>query len=519
MKNYLKNIGTYVDPIINKNYNLYIVDAKMLSDKLKSIYSKFHNIPNVEDFKRSSKSSDGSNLMKYENNFISVMSKSGILEDMNEAVLIDGYRRLFMDDVPENIDVFVKVYNSDEITLQDEVKLMMEFNYWKKFNKERSSFFERGFSLWIFLKTGCDINNILESLQTYLHYRRFFEGSETEPFETLFFDNINLFDDIKFISELKHRNVSFNIGKKEYKDLTVPISRQFIENFGKLRSAHKAYIKIDIENFYSDILNIEAFKGIVVDYNEAKIGDKKDRCLAKALDFLESYIKSEYFGAKKEKTVIEIQEAIKAKLDEVKKKYSPLVAISDFAATRQFSPTNTFQNRLIEEIKSTGADTVIWVTNTNMKQLNTNIEVITLKYLGTREATREHRSAGGGEYNVTLFLFEDAETKKKYEWTLGNMAHGTQKFYILKDKSKFEKKKRPDFVIYSVLNYGANKGTYLVKAKTMKRVVEIANSTTLVNLNINHSYLANYCHDLSHQPAVLEATKDMEEGIIKWKED
>jgi len=60
----------------------------------------------------------------------------------------------------------------------------------------------------------------------------------------------------------------------------------------------------------------------------------------------------------------------------------------------------------------------------------------------------------------------------------------------------------------------------LIKAKTMKRVVEIANNTTLVNLNINHSYLAQYCSDLTDHANALEATKDLgEEGIIKWKED
>ena len=88
------------------------------------------------------------------------------------------------------------------------------------------------------------------------------------------------------------------------------------------------------------------------------------------------------------------------------------------------------------------------------------------------------------------------------------------KLYIPSKNVVREVKKRPEFVIYSIQSYTGRGGGYLIKAKNKKRVVEIANEN---GRNVNYSYITNYCSDLTTHEKALEATKDIEEGIIEWK--
>ena len=500
-------IKKFIDPIINKEYWLYQVNARWLSNELKSIYSKHYNIPNLGDF--TTDNSNEETLMKYENNFISILADYDYLIEKLEGniILMDGYRRLFMSNVPD-VDVFLKVYDSKNITIEEELKLMLEFNYWKKFNTDSDCFFERGFSLWIYLKTAVNITSIIDELKTYLDFNDYVRN-KNNVFENLLYENVNLFDDIKFINQLKHRKVSFNIRKKEYKDLKPPIG--IIYALSNLRYKENKYNPINIENFYTDILNVESFKTLVVEYNEATIYDKKNRCLSKAHDFLLNYIKTEYFGFKKEKSVIELQEEIKKKIDEIKKDFTLIKSISDSKLYSHYRDRKYDIQKFLDEIKN--SDYIIWVKGVNMKELNTDTKIRKIKYTGdiTKEITQILISRE--PKNINFLVFEDIETGEKFEWTIKSMSYGSQKFYRRKDDTIDIKTKRPPFVIYNFNDF-KDRFDYLVKAKTINRVVELLNEH---GHNVNTSHVTLYCHNLTTHEEALELTKDITEGIVKWK--
>lgn len=504
----MKQIGIYLDPIINRHYALYTADAKTLSDDLKGVYKKQHGVPNVRDFANNSNNASDNNLFKYENNFIALITKNGDLDNLDGAVLIDGYRRLFLENAP-TVQTFVKVYGAGTITLADEIKLMMEFNYWKKFNKDRSSFFERGFALWIYLKSGVNINTILDPLQSYLHYRDFFNDDKNPLFDTIFFDNLNLFGDVKFIRELKKRIVSFTIGKKQYTDMKIPLAMKFITTLGELRAEHKTYAKIDIDKFYADILDNEPFKQVTLEFNEAMTEDKKERCRDKALDFLLNYIRSEYFGAEHTKTVIEIQEDNKARLETIKKTHTLLQSVKDRRSSFYYAGDGGLTSRLAEELKN--VTDLIQIKGYDMNKMGTNMQVNNLVFLGTKTKTNSNATP------YTVFCFRNIDTAEVFEHSAGYMAR-EGKFYIPKAAAPVrETQKRQPFVIYGVhASRGGTNKHYYIKAKTTKRALELAEEHS--DLLISASYLKNYCYNLTTQSKAIEATKNIEEGIIEYNE-
>lgn len=151
----MKKISDLKDSILNKNYQLFLEDAKTLSENLKSILSKMDINP--DDFNSSLKNENIFNkdnsvenppveIYEYQNFFILEL-------DNKDVVLLDGFRRLLWYNTP-NIDVMVRKYKKSDLTDQEILTLLVNLNHFKFHGG--SAYHERGFSL--LLKTIFDLN-------------------------------------------------------------------------------------------------------------------------------------------------------------------------------------------------------------------------------------------------------------------------------------------------------------------------------------------------------------------------
>ena len=128
-------VGQFVDNFVNKPYKLFRINAKQLSAFLRQNYVKIHGIPNIDDLNNSNFSTEKFGERRFdhvfESGYISLLCER---DDFSDAVLLDGYRRLFTMNVPD-FQVFVRVFNPKETPVVEQIKLMHEYNFWKIFTK------------------------------------------------------------------------------------------------------------------------------------------------------------------------------------------------------------------------------------------------------------------------------------------------------------------------------------------------------------------------------------------------
>lgn len=181
-----------------------------------------------------------------ENNFISLYSEKPLVHDdkisfSGRVYLLDGYRRLFYDfnylDRNLDKDVYVKVYDK-RTTDPDMMSLMFHFNLWK-IPQGVSVWFDRGWSFFIYLRTGLKISYGL--LREYLNPRGYgylsLHKILTNP---VFYRDLKLMDDLRnrenYVED-GHRDQHFNndllnyLGRKRLDGVEKPLCEEHYRHY------------------------------------------------------------------------------------------------------------------------------------------------------------------------------------------------------------------------------------------------------------------------------------------------
>jgi hypothetical protein len=530
-------VGEFIDHFINKPYKLFRINASELSAFLRENYKRIHGVPNVEDLNNSRFSTKNFEEKRFdhvfETGYISLMSEK---EDLSDAILLDGYRRLFTMNTP-NFPVFVRVFNPGNLSVSEQLKLMHEYNFWKIFTNGRYSYdinareyFDRGMSLFLFLKTEINIHNILEEFLYYLDFREANSSEEEEfsKFFKMFFENKYLFDDIKFIYALKNSKVSFTFKKKEFRDKIIPLNTLFYRDIRNIRlQALEKNKEVDFkpQYFIDSFEKIEAAQELVVDYNESTQGDKLRRCEEKGLEHSIKYFLREILKIKVESSNLEVEYEDNKMFETFKRKHVNLREHSSGYSGRD--DTKFF----VEKLKI-GVEYFVINESRTKSIFNNNLGVETsendefgikkliLQKITTKELKRDYR---GGSYTQTYLYFLN-EKGEKVE--INASAVNSKGLYVAKADAEVKpKQKRQEFYIiqFSSGRNGTSKFKHLVdwegdkpiqfyvKAKTKTRALEIINEK--LDGRMSMSYLNSYCHDLSHFENLAELMKEFPECI------
>lgn len=172
---------------IGKSYSLQVINAKKLSEYLKKFYAETHKVESFEQFYSNGKpNSYLLNSLPAYINPIAVLSDNidNIFESKN-IYLLDGFLRMFTSEVPD-IDIMVKVYDDNDMSSADCMKVLFNFNHWKLFQGDSDSFrrgslgigyfFDRGVCQFLNLKYNLDLLsqdklNVLTKMFTLEHTR------------------------------------------------------------------------------------------------------------------------------------------------------------------------------------------------------------------------------------------------------------------------------------------------------------------------------------------------------------
>lgn len=148
------------DNIIGVNYDLVTTNAKELSDTLKTDVNVYDFISEIKSYASDSATPKETPLEIYEyQNFF-------LLKNGDEFVLLDGFRRLLFFDTPD-IDIQVRIYDRENMTDQQILKLLVMLNHTKFFGGI-GKYFERGFSLALYRLFGIDVKKIHFPMDGYL---------------------------------------------------------------------------------------------------------------------------------------------------------------------------------------------------------------------------------------------------------------------------------------------------------------------------------------------------------------
>ena len=524
-------VGDFTDSFIDKPYKLLRINARNLSEFLKENYKKIYGVPNIEDLNNSKFSAKKFEEKRFDHVFeIGYISLLACNEDFSDAILLDGYRRLFTMSVPD-FPIFVRVFNPKNISVVDELKLMHEYNFWKNFTRASArEYFDRGMSLFLFLKTGVNIHSIISEFEAYVRFSNINseDTKEFDKFSQMFFENKYLFDDIKFIYALKNSKLSFTFKKKNFKDQKIPIDTYFYRDISEIR--RQALLKnkdfdLNVKYFIDSFEQSEAAQELVVDYNESIQGDKLDKCRTKGNEHSKNYFLREVLKIKVNKTELE------AKFEEVKifetfkRKY---IKISENKPTYSYGTNKNYINKFIEklkidseyftfnELRTVSIDADLNITHND----DFGIAKLILKEITTKKAHSDYALKGDYEYIALTFLDEKG---KSIEYTAS--AINSKGVYIAKENAEIKPKiKRKEFYIieYKPIRTpntfkhlvdweGDEPMKFYVKAKTKSKVCEIINDKLSTSMSIQH--MNDYCHDLTHFEKLVELMKDYPECI------
>lgn len=537
-KNFLQHeyVGEFTDNFINKPYKLFRINARNLSAFLRENYKKIHGIPNIEDLNNSGFSTKGYDEKRFdhvfETGYIALMAEK---EDFSDAILLDGYRRLFTMNTPD-FPVFVRVFNPKDLSVSEQLKLMHEYNFWKIFTKSgwgssvgAREYFDRGMSLFLFLKTGVNIHKIIEEFLYYLDFREVNSGEEKDynTFFKLFFENKHLFDDIKFIHALKNSTLSFTFKKKEMKDQKIPLDELFYRDIRGIRfQALNKNKEIDFkpQYFIDSLEKIEAAQELVVDYNESTQGEKLRRCRDTAREHSIHYFLKEILKIRAEKSELEIKYEDEKMFESFKRKHVNLQETSRAYLGRDDVSKFVAKLRVGVEYFVINENRERTIFDSNLKgkkDINEDfgIRKIILKEISSREATTTKL---GQKYMQTVLHFLN-ERGEMIEMTAS--VANAKGFYVAKENAEVKpKQKRQEFYIIEYHPYrtpnkfnhlvdweGEKPMAFYIKAKTKTRVCEIINEK--LDGRVNASYISDYCHDLSHFEDLRELMKDFSECV------
>lgn len=254
----MKKIGQFTDDIVdNQPYDLYSCTLKEIRDMvIKNIEAKTCRIFDASEYDtdkqtenlidRIEKFDDRDAVIKvpsfYHNNFIVVQDLEG------DSCLIDGFTRLFVayKNMPEDTHVFVKSYSKD-MSSKSTMKLLINLNLWKTQVSDQMVF-DRGFTMYVAMKTGFNISHQIDNVCKYFDSRLkidyYYNNVHVNLLEDLVFNNEQVFEDIVLVAKLhsmKFDPSAFIEDRKKKKNSTtrlydnIPYATPFYRIVGNLR--------------------------------------------------------------------------------------------------------------------------------------------------------------------------------------------------------------------------------------------------------------------------------------------
>jgi hypothetical protein len=156
----INEIYSGIDQIYGKPYKMCIINAIELSDYLKS------NIDDINDYiirgnYINSSPGDFKEIYEYQNFFL--------IKKDNEYILLDGFRRLLVFDVP-NININVRIYDYNDFNNKEILNLLINLNQ-TKFITNLGFYYDRGVCLAFDKLFGIKIKKFYNALDGYLRHR------------------------------------------------------------------------------------------------------------------------------------------------------------------------------------------------------------------------------------------------------------------------------------------------------------------------------------------------------------
>jgi hypothetical protein len=218
-------IGKFNDNLVNTEYELTLINAKDLSEYLRSSYELDGiNIDQYNEEKispprkiSSYEKTENENIEKnppleiYEyQNFFLLQKKSG------EYILLDGFRRLLWYEAPDH-EILVRIYQEEDLTNEKILILMIHLNHFKFYGG--GDYIERGFSLLLKSVFNLDIFKYKKAFDAYLSsdkivndYGGEYSNNRNKKISTVKNRIINNFfvSDIKFIQDVNEAGFMVN---------------------------------------------------------------------------------------------------------------------------------------------------------------------------------------------------------------------------------------------------------------------------------------------------------------------
>jgi hypothetical protein len=292
------------DSLIKSDYNLVEVNAQELSSYLKK-QLQGKNIE-LSDYNISKFSfNDEIPLEIYEyNNFVLLENKTG------ELILMDGFRRLLCFEVPD-IKITVRVYNEEDLTNQEMLRLLIFQNHFKFYTN--SKYYDRGFSLFFKLIFQLDIPKYHEVFNNYLTLNELSKNFMYRS-NTVETDQVNIkdrllneffIDDIKFIQDLYDNNIFMT---NFFGSVLYTIRSKYPKN------------KLDSKFFIEKLKNDKIFNDLVVKIKNSG-ENRSDKSLKITNNLSETYEKvlRMMFGEETKKTYKELLNEVRTLVEETKK--------------------------------------------------------------------------------------------------------------------------------------------------------------------------------------------------------
>lgn len=335
----MQKIGKFQDDILGQTpYDLYACKlSEIKSLILQTIEAKGDKKtfdPNDYDHGQQSQRAIQHNKLRvpsfYHNNFIVVQG----LEDRSPW-LLDGFTRLFItSELVNDPTVFVKSYSKD---LRDDtvMHLFASLNFWKCEAYKTSAMFDRGFTLYTYMKTGYNIKEHITKVSFYLDARmssdyRYDFNFHIDIQEDLLFKNPHFFKDIVTICKLSDLTFNACLDKKPYvrghKD--IPYAVPFYQIISMLRivnMAQKTDLTIDTEDATHWIEGQPELKQLAIDHTLAhnSTGQINTRTKSKEI-FWNKYVLPIVLKREGQKTEEEKKEEFRKMASKEKNKYKKI---------------------------------------------------------------------------------------------------------------------------------------------------------------------------------------------------
>ena len=305
MKNTLL-LSNQKDQYLDVNYDLFSFNAKELSN-----YLNDNTKEDLDSFNKKDGNTPVNSLIElYEYQpFFLYKDNDGVFK------LLDGFRRLLWYDVPENIDIKVRVYK--DLSNKQLLELMINLNHFKFFSSTQN-YYDRGFSL--FMKTFFDLNinknnklfdYYLSSVKSKAGFSESKDNVKNQDKNELVKDRIlndYFIDDVKFLFKLKDEGYCSN--------------DQLCTTIHNLREEIGEDFKLDYELFLEKLKASKKQVELSIKLKNSFIGSSYTNSDATNLNILSEFytkIIKEINGFQVDLTFQEKNEVIKQELAKLKK--------------------------------------------------------------------------------------------------------------------------------------------------------------------------------------------------------